>query len=51
MGIPEIKIGEELVCPVCGEKFKATTDTMYIIRGGYTCSWKCFLSAARNNTK
>lgn len=51
MRIPEIKIGDELVCTVCGEKFKVTEDTKYIIRDGYTCSWKCFLAAVRNNTK
>lgn len=41
--IPMIKPGDQLTCPVCGKDFKATEDTVYIAKGGYTCSWKCFL--------
>lgn len=33
-----------LICSVCGKEFKANDDTRYIIAGGYTCSWKCFLA-------
>lgn len=44
--IPDVKIGEELICPVCGKIFKATEKTKYIIKGGYTCSWKCFFVEA-----
>lgn len=36
-----------LVCPVCGKEFEANDDTRYIICGGYTCSWKCFLTEHR----
>lgn len=36
-----------LICPVCGEEFEASENTKYIISGGYTCSWKCFLKEAR----
>ena len=32
-----------LTCPVCQKEFKPTDDTKYIVTGGYTCSWKCFL--------
>lgn len=46
-----IKIGDELICSVCGEIFKATNDTKYIINGGYTCSWKCFLEEAKRRHK
>lgn len=41
--IPVVRIGDQLTCPVCGADFKATADTKYIAKGGYTCSWKCFL--------
>ena len=34
---------ETLTCPVCGKEFKPTGDTKYIVTGGYTCTWKCFL--------
>ena len=42
-----------LICPVCGKEFKTNNDTRYIIKGGYTCSWKCFLTEAkkRNDEK
>lgn len=45
------------VCSVCGKEFEANDDTRYIIAGGYTCSWKCFLNESkrreleRNNKK
>ena len=41
--IPTIKIGEQLICPVCNQEFKATSNTVYIVKGGYTCGLKCFL--------
>lgn len=36
-----------LICSVCGESFKANDDTRYIIAGGYTCDWKCFLNEVK----
>jgi hypothetical protein len=39
-----MKDKKTLTCPVCGEEFEVTDDTKYIIAGGYTCSWKCFLN-------
>lgn len=36
-----------LICTVCGEEFEPNDDTKYIIAGGYTCSWKCFLNEAK----
>lgn len=32
----------ELICSVCGKKFKANEKTRFIIAGGYTCDWNCF---------
>lgn len=46
-----VKLGDELICPVCGAVFKVTGDTKYIIAGGYTCSWKCFLKEAKIRAK
>lgn len=45
--IPDVKIGDNLVCPVCNKEFRATADIKYIAKGGYTCSWKCFLARVR----
>lgn len=36
-----------LVCPVCEQEFKPNYDTKYIAVGGYTCSWKCFLTRVK----
>ena len=36
-----------LTCSVCGEEFEPNDDTKYIISGGYTCSWKCFLNEVK----
>ena len=36
-----------LICPVCGKEFKPNDDTKYIAAGGYTCSWKCFLTVVK----
>jgi predicted RNA-binding Zn-ribbon protein involved in translation (DUF1610 family) len=41
------KIGETVVCPVCGKTFKVTADTCSFIAGEYTCSWKCFLDEVK----
>lgn len=38
---------ELLVCPICGKEFEPNDDTKYIIAGGYTCSWKCFLNESK----
>lgn len=40
--------GQIYTCPVCGKAFVATDEHKYIICGGFVCSWKCFISAARN---
>lgn len=36
-----------LTCPVCNKEFEANNDTRYIIRGGYTCNWNCFIKEVR----
>lgn len=36
-----------LACPVCQKEFKPNEDTKYIAAGGYTCSWKCFLTVVK----
>ena len=38
---------EKLICPVCGKEFEANDDTRYIIAGGYTCTWECFLKESK----
>lgn len=37
----------KLICSVCNKEFEANDDTRYIISGGYTCSWKCFLNESK----
>ena len=37
----------KLTCSVCGKEFQPNDDTKYIINGGYTCNWKCFLDEAK----
>lgn len=44
-------IGSGLECPVCGKKFTVKEDTNYIVKGGYTCSWECFLKRERSLVK
>lgn len=43
--------GQSYVCPVCGKTFVVTDEHKYVICGGFTCSWKCFLSATKNIEK
>lgn len=46
----ETKVSESkelLICPICGKEFEPNDDTKYIIAGGYTCSWKCFLNESK----
>ena len=40
-----------LICPVCNKEFKPNDDTKYIVSGGYTCSWKCFLTEVKTKEK
>lgn len=40
-----------LICPVCDKEFKANDDTRYIIKGAYTCSWKCFLTESKKRSE
>ena len=40
-------VQEKLICPVCGKEFPVSDDTKYIVAGGYTCNWKCFLTEVR----
>lgn len=40
-----------LTCPICQKEFKPSDDTNYIVDGGYTCSWKCFLKEVRRLRK
>ncbi len=48
MGLPRLPvIGEAMQCSVCGKQFKVHDDTKYIINGGYTCSWQCFLDCSK----
>lgn len=48
--ITNVKIGEELICPVCGKTFKANEDTLYFIASGYTCNWQCFLQESKRRS-
>ena len=41
------QLGEEVICPICGKKFKITVDTVSFIAGDCTCSWKCFLNEVK----
>ena len=41
---------ELLACPVCGKEFKPNDDTKYIVTGGHTCSWECFLTVVKRRT-
>lgn len=45
--IEDVIIGEKLICPVCNKTFVVSEDTKYIVVGGYTCEWKCFLAKVR----
>jgi len=47
MMISDVKLGEKLVCTVCGKEFTVTEDTKYIAKGGYVCNWKCFLARVK----
>lgn len=40
--------GEQYICPICNEEFTFTEDSCYVAKGGYTCSWKCFLTYTKS---
>lgn len=41
----------ESICPVCGKLFIPNEDTCFIVKGGFTCSWKCFLDRVKQREK
>lgn len=45
--VPDVKLGEKLICSMCGKEFKVTEDTKYIAKGGYVCNWRCFLVSVK----
>lgn len=47
----EYKVGDELVCPICRKKFKASENTAFIAKGGFVCSWECFKKNLKTERK
>lgn len=45
--IHQLKQGDNIYCSVCGKPFTLGPQHKYIINGGYSCSWECFLKASR----
>ena len=44
---PSDKIGDRVVCPICGQPYTLTEHHKFIRDGGYTCSWDCFMGKPR----
>ena len=51
MRIPLVKIGEELICPICGKIFTADENTCFFAKGDWNCSWECFRSYVKEREK
>lgn len=34
--------GQEIICPVCGKRYKASEHTQYRVKAGRPCSLACF---------
>ena len=51
MRIPQVKIGEELICPICGKIFTADENTCFFAKGEWNCSWECFRSYVKEREK
>lgn len=41
--------GNSYICPVCEKEFVFTKEHMYIAKGGYVCSWRCFLDHVKQS--
>ena len=46
ISVPEQK--EQVTCPVCNKTFFFNEESCYYIKGGWTCSWECFLNALKS---
>lgn len=51
MIIPEHKIGDKVICPVCQKQYIFSVENAYIISGDYACDWKCFMTRAKTVMK
>lgn len=40
-------IEDQCICPVCKEEFIKNETHKFIVKEGYTCSWKCFQRRVR----
>ena len=49
--IPFRKVGDIVVCPRCGNKFKYTDDHKYVWSNEFVCSWGCFTGKDISVTK
>lgn len=47
MGKSSVDKNVPLICPICGKSFVQTEEHKYIVREGFTCSWKCFLERVK----
>lgn len=51
MRIPDHKIGEKVICPVCKKQYIFSEENCYIICGDYACEWKCFIGHVKKIEK
>lgn len=51
MRIPDHKIGDKVICPVCKKQYTFSEENYCIISGEYTCDWKCFTGQVKKVMK
>lgn len=49
--IPNRKIGDIIVCPICKNKFNLTENHKFVREGDFTCSWCCFLGTPKKTAE
>lgn len=41
--IPNRKIGDIVVCPICGRQYRLTENHKFLRGNDFVCSWDCFM--------
>lgn len=41
--IPNRKIGDIVVCPICGRQYRLTENHKFLRENDFVCSWDCFM--------
>lgn len=49
--IPNRKIGDIVICPMCGKQYRLTENHKFLRENDFVCSWDCFMGKANKSAE